>query len=113
MHTNTVQNTADSLIKLQADEMLHINVIIIMYIYCMLINTLSAHIVHINLNIIFYTHVEHSPIKNNLHKVLYGNTHTHIHTQKMNLNVHDTDQYHTSYMRTCAHTHTHTHTHSH
>ena len=37
-----------------------------MYIYCVLINTLSAHIMRINLNIMFYTHVEHSPIKNKL-----------------------------------------------
>jgi len=33
-----------------------------MYIYHALINALSAHMIHINLNI-FYTHVEHSPIK--------------------------------------------------
>ena len=32
-----------------------------MYIYCALINALSAHIIHITLNI-SYTHVEHSPI---------------------------------------------------
>ena len=50
-----------------------------MYIYRALINALSAHIIHININMIFYTHVEHSPIKNNLHKVLYGNTHMHTH----------------------------------
>ena len=37
--------------------------IIIMYIYQALINALSAHMIHINLNIIFYTHVEHSPTK--------------------------------------------------
>ena len=54
-----------------------------MYIYHALINALSAHIIHINLNMIFYTHVEHSPIKlkNNLHKVLYGNTHRDTDTQ--------------------------------
>ena len=28
-----------------------------------LINALSAHMIHINLNMIFYTHVEHSPTK--------------------------------------------------
>ena len=38
-------------------------VIIIMYIYHALINTLSAHMIHINLNMIVYTHVEHSPTK--------------------------------------------------
>ena len=35
--------------------------IIIMYIYHALINALSAHMIHINLNMIFYTHVKHSP----------------------------------------------------
>ena len=39
------------------------NITIIMYIYHALINALSAHIIHINLNMIFYTHVEHSPTK--------------------------------------------------
>ena len=67
-----------------------------MYIYLALINALSAHIIQFNLNMIFYTNLEHSLTKNNLHKVLYGNTHTH--TQSVNSNVHDTDQYHTSYM---------------
>ena len=33
-----------------------------MYLYHALINALSAHMVHINLNV-FYTHVEHSPTK--------------------------------------------------
>ena len=31
-------------------------IIIIMYIYHALINALSAHMIHINLNMIFYTH---------------------------------------------------------
>ena len=40
------------------------SLIIIMYIYHALINALSAHMIHINLNImIFYTHVKHSPTK--------------------------------------------------
>ena len=39
--------------------------IIIMYIYHALINALSAHMIHINLNMIFYTYVEHSTIKTN------------------------------------------------
>ena len=34
-----------------------------MYIYHALINVLTAHMIHINLNMIFYTHVEHSPTK--------------------------------------------------
>ena len=41
----------------------HPIVIIIMYIYHALINALSAHMIHINLNMIFYTHVKHSPTK--------------------------------------------------
>ena len=32
-----------------------------MYIHHVLINALSAHMIHINLNMVFYTHVEHSP----------------------------------------------------
>ena len=35
----------------------------IMYIYHVLINALSVHMIHINLNMIFYTYVEHSPNK--------------------------------------------------
>ena len=35
----------------------------IMYIYHALINALSAHMIHINLHVIFCTHVEHSPTK--------------------------------------------------
>ena len=38
-------------------------VIIIMYIDHALINALSAHMIHINLNMTFYTQVEHSPTK--------------------------------------------------
>ena len=40
-----------------------VDLIIILYIYHVLINALSAHMIHINLNTIFYTHVEHSPTK--------------------------------------------------
>ena len=32
-----------------------------MYIHHALIDALSTHMIHINLNMIFYTHVEHSP----------------------------------------------------
>ena len=34
-----------------------------MCIYHALINALSAHMIHINLNTVFYTHVQHSPTK--------------------------------------------------
>ena len=43
-----------------------------MYIYHALTNALKAHMIHMNLNMTFYTHVEHSPTKTVLHKVLYG-----------------------------------------
>ena len=39
------------------------NDIIILYIYHAPINALSAHMIPINLNMILYTHVEHSPTK--------------------------------------------------
>ena len=62
-------------------------VIIIMYIYHALINTLSTHMIHINLNMIFYTHVEHSPTKTiyikyykKKRKTHYTHIHTHTHT---------------------------------
>ena len=54
-----------------------------MYIYHVLINAPSAHMIHINLNMIFYTHVEHSPTKTiyikfyqNIYKKRTTNTHT-------------------------------------
>ena len=55
-----------------------------MYIYHALINAPSAHMIHINLNMIFYTHVEHSPTKTiyikyytkNKQKKRTTNTHT-------------------------------------
>ena len=65
-----------------------------MYIYHALINALSTHMIHINLNTIFYTHVEHGPAKTIYIKYYMGkqaNTHTHA----------------------CTHTRTHTHTHTH
>ena len=45
--------------------------IIIMYIYHALINALSAHTIHINLYMIFYTHVEHSPTKTITQSIIY------------------------------------------
>ena len=50
-----------------------------MYIYHVLINTSSAHMIHINLNTILYTHVEHSPTKTGYLRY-YTETHTHTHT---------------------------------
>ena len=74
----------------------------------MLINTLSAHIMHINLNMIFCTRVEHSPIKNYLHKVLYRNTHTHT-SQWIWMCMTLISIIH----HTCAPAHAHTHAHTH
>ena len=38
-------------------------IIILMYIHRALINALSAHVIHTNLNMIFCTQAEHSPTK--------------------------------------------------
>ena len=46
-----------------------------MYIYHALINALSAHIIHINLNTILYTYVEDSPTKT-IYIRHYMETHT-------------------------------------
>ena len=60
--------------------------------YHVLINALSAHMIHINLNMIFYTHVEHSPAKTVYIKyytktknknALQTHTHTHTHAHTM------------------------------
>ena len=41
---------------------MYINKLVINYSHAF-INALSAHMIHINLNMIFYTHVDHSPTK--------------------------------------------------
>ena len=59
-------------------------IIIIMYIYHALINALSAHMIHIiYLNMIFYTHVEHSPTK-----TIYIKINTFKQTKKRTTNTH-------------------------
>ena len=60
MQYNTIQHKA---IQHYTIIIIIINITIIMYIYHALINALSAHMIQINLNMIFYTHVEHSPTK--------------------------------------------------
>ena len=61
-----------------------------MSMYHALINALSAHMTSINLNTIFYTHVEYSLIRTKV--IMYMKTHT----------------------LTCTHTHNvHTHTYTH
>ena len=70
------------------------NTIITKYIYHALIEALSAHIIHINLSTIFYTHVEHSPTN-----AIYRNYYVIIKQRKLNamnsnhLYIHDTDLY--------------------
>ena len=56
-----------------------------MYIYHALFNAQGAHMIHLNLNMIFYTHVEHSPAKTicikyytKTNKKCTTNTYTHI-----------------------------------
>ena len=72
-------------------------IIIIMSIYHALINAMSAHMIHINLNMIFYTHVEHSPTKTISIKYTKKRT-TNTYTHKF---IHTTNTY-------TPHTHTHT-----
>ena len=55
---------------------------IIMYIYHALINALSAHMIRINLNTVFYTHIEHSPSKT-IFVRYYMETPTHTHADTL------------------------------
>ena len=66
-----------------------------MFIYHALINALSTHMIHINLNIIFCTHVEHSPTKT-IYIKYYTKQNKKQNKQKRTTHAH-------------AHTHTHTH----
>ena len=59
-----------------------------MYIYHALINATSAHMMHINLNMISCTNVEHIPTKTIYIK--YYLKHTHTHTQNARSQVFDT-----------------------
>ena len=97
-----------------------------MYIYHALINALSAHMVHINLNTIFYTHIEHSPTKTIY--IRYMEKHKHIHNDCsrnwvlilvgveekrkifiLSLKDDGVEQCLGSFTHTHIHTHTHTH----
>ena len=73
-------------------------IIIIMYIYHALINALSTHIIHINLNTVFYTHVEDSPTKT-VYLRRYMETHTHTHTHTRTLKA----LYGNAHTHTCTH----------
>ena len=52
----------------------------IMYVYHGLINALSTHMIHINLNTIFYIHVEDSPTKTITQSIIWTHACTHTHT---------------------------------
>ena len=54
-----------SSIECSGEAMRHfpVTIIIIIYSYRALISALSAHMVHINLNMIYCTHIEHSPTR--------------------------------------------------
>ena len=78
--------------------MFNLKLIIIMYIYHVVINALSAHMIHINLNMIFYTHVENTPTKTIYIK--YYKTKTKQNALQTLTHI-------------CARAHTHTHTHTH
>ena len=104
-----------------------------MYIYHMLINALSAHMIHSNLNTTFYTHVEDSLTKTIYIRYvcvcvcvcvfpyiipvwyyIYMETHTHTHAHTYtHTHTHTHTLIHThTHTRTHSHTHTHTHTHT-
>ena len=79
-------------------------VLIIMYIYHALLNALSAHMIHINLNTIFCTHVE-----NRATKTIYMKYYM---EKQTNTQAHTCACTHT-HTHTCTHTHTHTHKYTH
>ena len=54
-----------------------------MYIYHALINALGTHMIHIHLNMIFYTHVEHNPTK-----TIYIKCYTQQQQQQKSLQTH-------------------------
>ena len=74
-----------------------------MYIYHALINALSAHMIHVNLNVIFYTHVKHSPTKTICIEYSLKKQ-----KQKCTTNMHTHTHTHTC-VHACARAHTHIH----
>ena len=102
---NDIGDVKDSVCVIIYSCLLKINhTLTIMYIYHALTNALSAHIIHINLNMIVYTYIEDSPTKTTYlrqYVEIHTHTHTHTHTHAR------------THARTHAHTHTHTRTHTH
>ena len=82
-----------------------------MYIYHALINTLSTHMIHINLNTIFCTHIEHSPAKTTLTHMIHINLNTIFYTHIEHSPAKTTlTKDHMERQMTPSHTRTHTHT---
>ena len=78
---NYVQSSTDTINTSQKREngvLIHIKM---MYVYHALINALSSHMIHINLNTTFYTHVEHSPTRTYMICMIYGYTYRHQNNQ--------------------------------
>ena len=71
---------------------------------------MSTHMIHINLNTIFYTHVEHCPTKA-IYIRHYMETHTHTRTRTHTHTHTRTRARARAHAHTRTHTHTHTHTH--
>ena len=91
-------------------------IIIIMYIYHALINALSTHMIHINLNMIFYTHVEDSSTQTT-HTKHHMERHppppppAPIHMNKKPQSIQCVQHWSVSYIiQECERTRTHTHT---
>ena len=81
--------------------------IIIMYFYHALFDTLSAHLIHINLNTIFYTHMEQSPTNANYIKYyMMQKTRTTTNCNESKPVAHNYVTLICTYACTHAHTHT-------
>ena len=63
--------------------------------------------IYINLNMIFYTHVQHSPTKT-IYIKYYMEKQTHTHTPRTNTHTYTHTHYTHTHMHACMHTHTHT-----
>ena len=73
-------------------------IIIIMYIYYTLINALSTHMTHINLNTVSCTHVEHSPTKT-IYISYCMETHIHARTHRNSVQNHSYWWWHCEFQR--------------
>ena len=84
-----------------------------MYIYHSLINDLNAYMMHVNLNMMFYTHVEHSPTKTIYIKYYTKTKQNTTYNNNNNNNNKNNNNKNKNALDTHTHTHTHTHTQTH